>query len=193
MKHRLFLIVTVVSLALTTLDVFATADENGPKIGDVPPEIAFSEMVQGMHTNEVSWSRLRGKVVVLEFWATWCAPCVKAVPHLKRLVDEFKDQPVVFLSVTSEPAEKIRKFLISHPMRASIGLDTDEAVKLLSNGPEDRPWGGHRRSDGITSRLIQCGRSTYHKSKKSTGAHPRASLPVLGRKYLKRWGGFRIR
>ena len=132
MKLRPFLLVKVISvvaLALTALNLFATVDENGPKIGDLPPEIELSETIQGLHTNEVSWSSLRGKVVVLEFWATWCGPCVKAIPHLNELIDEFKNQPVVFLSVTSEPAEKIRKFLISHPMKASIGIDKNETVR----------------------------------------------------------------
>jgi uncharacterized protein (TIGR03435 family) len=132
MKPKPFLLVKVISvaaLALTALNLFATAHESGPQIGDVPPDLELSEMVQGMATNEVSWPGLRGKVVVLEFWATWCVPCIKAIPHLNELIDEFKDQPLVFLSITSEPAEKIARFLAAHPMKASIALDTNEAVK----------------------------------------------------------------
>jgi thiol-disulfide isomerase/thioredoxin len=46
------------------------------------------------------------KFKVLEFWATWCKPCLKAVPHLNKLQDRFKDSNIVFLSFTYEPPAK---------------------------------------------------------------------------------------
>jgi uncharacterized protein (TIGR03435 family) len=62
-------------------------------------------------------------VVLLEFWATWCGPCIKAIPHMNDLAEQFKNKPVVLISVTSENEEVVQQFLRSHPMKAWIGLD----------------------------------------------------------------------
>lgn len=47
--------------------------------------------------NEVKISDYRGKVIVLDFWATWCGPCMKAMPHLQQVATDYKDQGVVVL------------------------------------------------------------------------------------------------
>ena len=50
----------------------------------------------------VSLDNLKGKVVLIDFWATWCPPCVAAVPGLKRLQDRMKDQPFVILGISRD-------------------------------------------------------------------------------------------
>jgi uncharacterized protein (TIGR03435 family) len=115
-------------LGTFTSDSFAIADKNGPKIGDVPPPLTLTKTIQGPPTAEISWEKLKGKVVVLEFWATWCGPCIKAMPHLNDLVKQFKNKPVVFISVTSENEEVVRLFLKNHPIKAWIGLDDYEVL-----------------------------------------------------------------
>jgi len=107
---------------------FAIADKDGPKIGDVPPSLILAKTIQGAPTNEISWDKLKGKVVVLEFWATWCGPCVASIPHLNELAEQFKDKPVVFISVTSENEDVVRSFLKNHPIKAWIGLDDYEVL-----------------------------------------------------------------
>lgn len=66
------------------------------------------------------WKDLEGKAVVLEFWATWCDPCVESIPHLNQLAERFSGKPVVFISVTDESEADVRAFLQDHPMRAWI-------------------------------------------------------------------------
>lgn len=71
------------------------------------------------------------KTIVLEFWATWCAPCIKAVPHMNQLVAEFEDRDdVVFLSITTEKDEtKVRNFMKKHNMKCTVGLDDDSQTE----------------------------------------------------------------
>lgn len=70
---------------------------------------------------------LKGKVVFLEFWATWCGPCVASIPHMNRLLDALKGEPVVFLAVTDEPADRITPFLKTHEMKSWVGIDKEES------------------------------------------------------------------
>jgi uncharacterized protein (TIGR03435 family) len=119
---KTFLVVFCI-LGIFASDLFALADKDGPKIGDVPPPLSLTKTLQGLPAAEISWDKLKGKVVVLEFWATWCGPCVANIPHLNDLAEQFKDQPVVFISVTSENEDLIRFFLKNHPMKTWVGLD----------------------------------------------------------------------
>ena len=48
---------------------------------------------------ESSWEKLRGKVAVLDFWGTWCGPCVDGMPELMAIADQFRDKPVQWLSI----------------------------------------------------------------------------------------------
>jgi len=110
-------------LGIFASDSFAIAYKGGPKVGDFPPALTLTKMLSGPLATELGWDKLKGKVVVLEFWATWCGPCIKVIPHLNDLVEQFKDKPVVFISVTSENEDAVRIFLRNHPMKTWVGLD----------------------------------------------------------------------
>lgn len=55
---------------------------------------------------EIKLADLRGKVVVLDFWATWCAPCIRMLPAVNRLTERYKDKPVVILGVNLNVADQ---------------------------------------------------------------------------------------
>ncbi len=96
-------------------------------IGQAAPELGIEKFLQAPE-GEKSLSALKGKVVVLEFWATWCAPCVAEIPHLNQLNEEFRDKQVQFISVTDEGEDIIAPFLKRQEMKSWIGLDTDRSV-----------------------------------------------------------------
>src|SRR4051812_29158458 len=56
------------------------------------------------------WKTLKGKVVVVDFWATWCTPCVAAFPKFNALVDRYAPQKVQFFSITYEPVKAVNAF-----------------------------------------------------------------------------------
>ncbi|MEM9554906.1 MAG: redoxin domain-containing protein [Acidobacteriota bacterium] len=60
---------------------------------------------------------LEGKVVLIDFWGTWCAPCVAAIPSLRRIAKRHEDDPFVLLSISNDAAEQtVRSFVAEHQM-----------------------------------------------------------------------------
>jgi len=100
--------------------------------GDAAPPItleALTNVPDDAPAHEaLSWDTFAGKTVVLEFWGTWCGPCVAAIPHLNELAEATADEDVAFLSVTFEDTGIIEDFLEKLPMESWVGHDTDRTM-----------------------------------------------------------------
>lgn len=71
-------------------------------------------------------SSYRGKIVLVNFWASWCVPCVKEMPGMQRLADKLKDQPFEILAINvSDTENRIREFLKRMDLRLTILMDLD--------------------------------------------------------------------
>ena len=68
-----------------------------------PFALEFTDAIKG---SNVSIAGLRGKVVVVDFWATWCGPCVAEMPRMKKLYAEYKDKGVEFVGVSLDQPEE---------------------------------------------------------------------------------------
>jgi peroxiredoxin/outer membrane lipoprotein-sorting protein len=80
-----------------------------PWIGKPAPDFTLSDL------KGIPWtlSSLKGRVVLLDFWATWCGPCKIELPHIQALYEEHRDDGLVVLGISNEPEAKVRRFLES--------------------------------------------------------------------------------
>jgi peroxiredoxin len=74
---------------------------------------------------------LRGQVVLVNFWATWCPPCRKEMPDLDALYGKFKDQGFVVLAISDEDAAKVSPYLADHKVGYPVLLDPGRKVNNL--------------------------------------------------------------
>lgn len=71
---------------------------------------------------------LRGKVVLVNFWATWCPPCRKEMPDLDALYNKFKDRGFVVLAISDEEAAKVTPYIAEHKVSYPVMLDPGRKV-----------------------------------------------------------------
>ena len=87
-----------------------------PSVGQPAPPLILTDLLNAPQGATVDWATLKGKVVVLEFWATWCAPCIAEIPHLNALAESVAGNNVQFISVDDEDVSVIREFLAKKKM-----------------------------------------------------------------------------
>ncbi len=98
------------------------------RVGETAPAIVLDQILQAPKGTHTDWASLRGKVVVLEFWSTGCAPCLQWSPFVNKLEEAFEKKPVVFISITDEDEATVRRCLKKFPIHGWIGIDRDRSI-----------------------------------------------------------------
>lgn len=114
--------------------------------GEMAPKFQIDKVLNAP-VAKVSLASLKGKVVFLDFWATWCPPCVASLPHMNKLAKAMKGKPVVIIAVTDEPTDTIKEFVKTHEIASWIGIDLEKyAIKAFK--ANSRPQGYLIGKDG---------------------------------------------
>jgi peroxiredoxin len=127
----------VIALALAALSTSGAAAEQPfetlrlTRLGGTEPAAEFS--VPTPDGSAITLGALRGKVVLLNFWATWCEPCLEEMPAMERLSRAYRERglTVLAVSVDREGGTVVRTFLRRHALTFLIGLDPQQAVARL--------------------------------------------------------------
>src|SRR2546427_5002387 len=96
-----------------------------PLVGSPAPEIVLKDLQGG----EVKLSDLRGKIVLVNFWATWCKPCKEEMPAMQASYDKLRDQGFVVLAVNElEDAARVAEHIRTHGHTFLVVMDHDNRV-----------------------------------------------------------------
>ena len=117
-------ILSAVSLLIILAGLLGMAGRP-PLVGSPAPEIALKDL-QGQ---EVKLSDLHGKIVLLNFWATWCKPCKEEMPAMQASYDKLRDQGFVVLAVNElEDTDKVIEHIRTHGHTFLVVMDHDNRV-----------------------------------------------------------------
>lgn len=103
----------------------------------LPEDVADHEL-KSIDKGSFRLSDFRGKIVVINIWATWCGPCRREVPDYEKVRREFAGQPVEFIGLTTEDprtaSEKVRRFASDFNFGFRLGWVDRETARMLMNG-----------------------------------------------------------
>lgn len=126
MKKRL---TVILAIALSLGILFAGCGGGGtaqhPLIGQPAPDFQFG----GTGEQPVFLSNLQGSPVLLNFWATWCVPCVMEMPYLQQIYDEWQGRGLVLLAVNlRESSSEVEAFMQNQGLSFPVLLDSEGGV-----------------------------------------------------------------
>ncbi|MGV0982647.1 MAG: TlpA family protein disulfide reductase [Polynucleobacter sp.] len=131
-------LVALVAGVLTSQWIYKTGLASDPAI-----KAFFANPWQTPDGKSVDTEQWRGKVLVVNFWASWCPPCVEEMPTLDKLQAEFKSQNVLFVGIGIDSPSNIREFLEKTPVSYPIvigGLEGSNLSKQLGNSQGALPY-----------------------------------------------------
>lgn len=125
MNKRLIAILVVILTAGLVITGCTAGSEPTAAVGNVAPDF----QLQNLDGQSITLSGLKGNPVLINFWATWCGPCVSEMPHLQKIHEEWSDRGLVVLAINwGESASEVEQFLQAHNLSLPVLLDTKKVV-----------------------------------------------------------------
>jgi thiol-disulfide isomerase/thioredoxin len=129
--------------------------------------------LKDLHGKKVTLSELRGKIVLVNFWATWCPPCRLEMPDLDAIYTYFQPQGLVVLSITDENAFKVGSFLAPTKYHPLVLLDPDDSVhKMFHIDGIPKNFVFDRNGKLVAQTIDQCTRKQFLEMLSKTDLHP---------------------
>lgn len=140
--------IPLLSVIIISLFVLFACGESGEKSNDARPISGSSSLNEEQRTaienavfedfdgNTIALSDFRGKTVLIDFWETWCAPCLASMPTLDRLMQDFPDDFVVLATspLWTDTKEDVRRFMSQHDYSFYYVHANELATKLAIRG-----------------------------------------------------------
>jgi peroxiredoxin len=117
-----------------------------PPVPDVPVSAAsmlYATTLPDTDGREQSLSQWRGKTLVVNYWATWCKPCLEEMPMFSMLHKRYATRGVQFVGIAADDADKVREFARQSPVSYPLLVGGEGAIRLtrdFGNGPLAVPF-----------------------------------------------------
>lgn len=120
-------ILTLIVSIITCNLLFAQTKNDIAAIGKSVPDLVFKNIINSK-IKSAKINDFSDKLIILDFWATWCGPCIEGLPYMEKLQNHFKDKIQVF-AITDETQGRIETFLKMRPLTLPVVIDTDREIK----------------------------------------------------------------
>ena len=165
-------------ITLISISSFAQDPSNATlKISDAAPPLFIKEWVKGEPIKEYE----KGKVYIVEFWATWCKPCIAAMPHLSELKRKNKDHlEIIGVSVFEDKnttSEDIKEFVLNMGDKMDYHVAIDDNNKMVDNW-----FNATNDNKGIPKSIV-----IDQNSKLAWYGHPKDLEPVINKILAGEW------
>jgi thiol-disulfide isomerase/thioredoxin len=171
MNRRQWMIIITISLlalfagVLTSQWIYKTGLASDPAV-----KAFLNNPWQTPDGKAIDTQKWQGKILVINFWASWCPPCVEEMPTLDKLQQDFLQQNVLFVGIGIDSPSNIRDFLSKTPVSYPIvigGLEGSNLSKQLGNSQGALPY---------TIIIDAKGKATYSKLGKITEDELRSAI-----------------
>lgn len=136
-KRLIFRISILLVLVAAVVFVLVSNGKDGKALyreGDQAPDFKLSQVNDDVKENTVKLSDLKGKGVMINFWATYCKPCEKEMPYMQGLYEEYKDKGIEVIAVNLDANELVvDRFIDKHHLSFPVLRDEGKQVRELYN------------------------------------------------------------
>lgn len=105
LRHKLLLI-SILTISVIGMNGCTPSQDDSAMIGQPAPGFALPDLAG----NEFGLEQARGNVVLIDFWATWCPPCLRALPHIQAIHARFEGKGLIVLGINNEDPAKVSQF-----------------------------------------------------------------------------------